>query len=533
MKLNIKKSRLEIHRTTKKKALEYLEYIPEELKEYSKAMNSYESKAFSIVDISEILKSIHQSQVIYLGDFHTFDQSSKNLERLLKTFFTKTNNMAIGVEFVHIKHQKAIDNYLRNIITEREFLETINYKESWRFPWIHYKVFFQLAKENGFNIIALNSEGPLANRDKEAASVIAKNISNNQYQHFFVLFGELHILPDRLPKLTKDLCSSPISQIVIHQNLEEIYWRIYEEADEKLASESIIVKFSNKEFSLQNSPPWIKYESMIYWYENLCDDPEFDLHDYIIETGLKSFNGNVYENFLYLCRQLNDTLNFQLQDEELEDFNIYDHTSLETIIEKINQLNLNNEVREFYEGLIHQGELFHIAGTNSYYCPSYSINRISIIAGFHVSNLIQNKTPLPATSEKILGYLIYTNYIGYFSSKVFNPFRKCDLYLDLVKKSQYQEEKSWQTICLKIIRDEISTDSLVNITLLDIFNIAKQIGNMMADLSFYSTSDNNIIYERIINHLIKRNYHFESVRKLINELILSTPNFYQRSKVIL
>ena len=28
---------------------------------------------------------------------------------------------------------------------------------------------------------------------------------------------------------------------------------------------------------------------MIYWYENLCDDPDFDIHEYIIENGKKIF----------------------------------------------------------------------------------------------------------------------------------------------------------------------------------------------------------------------------------------------------
>ena len=122
MKVNIKKSRLEIHRTTKSQGSRVLEYIPEELKEYQKGVKEYEKRPFSVVTTDELFDSIEKSKVIYLGDFHTFDQSSKNLERLLKTFFTKTNEIALGVEFVHQKHQSYINNYLNNNITEREFL---------------------------------------------------------------------------------------------------------------------------------------------------------------------------------------------------------------------------------------------------------------------------------------------------------------------------------------------------------------------------------------------------------------------------
>jgi len=532
MKLNIKKSRLEIHQTTKNKALEYLQYIPEELKEYQKGTAAYKRKDFSIVELKDLFEAIENSQLIFLGDFHTFDQSSKNLERLLKTFFTSKKEITLGVEFVHIKHQQFIDNYLANNITEREFLESINYRESWRFPWIHYKVFFELARENKFNIVALNSDGPLTQRDFEAAQVINKSIIKNPAHHFFVLFGELHILPDKLPKITNELSKNQLKQVIIHQNLEEVYWRIYE-GNEKKASESVIVKFSDQEFSLQNSPPWIKYESMIYWYENLCDDPEFDLHDYIIETGLKSFNGNIYENFLFLCQQLNETLEINLHQSELEDFNIYDHRSLETTLNKINTSSLSEEFKLFYESLIHQGELFNIPGSNTYYCSSYSINRISILAGFHIYNLIQNLSSLPETNEKKLSYFTYMNFIGYFSSKVFNPFRKCDLYIDLIKKSQHKSESSWQTISLKILRGELSADYLNNLSSMSIYLIAKQIGNMIAELSFYSSSENNFIFERIINLSIDRNFSYEQLKLIINELVLQTPNFFQKTKTIL
>ena len=50
-----------------------------------------------------------------------------------------------------------------------------------------------------------------------------------------------------------------------------------------------IVSFSQNEFCIVSAPPWVKYESMVYWYENLCDDPDFDIHEYIIENGKKIF----------------------------------------------------------------------------------------------------------------------------------------------------------------------------------------------------------------------------------------------------
>ena len=67
---------------------------------------------------------------------------------------------------------------------------------------------------------------------------------------------------------------------------------------------------------------------MIYWYEHLSDDPEFDIHEYVFESGLKSFDSNIDENFFNLSQHLNKIFNLPLKPEEIENFNLYDHTRL-------------------------------------------------------------------------------------------------------------------------------------------------------------------------------------------------------------
>ena len=532
MKLNIKNSRLEMYKSTKEKALEYLEYISDEVAEYQKDVQIYKKKIFEFSSIEELIATIHHSNIIYLGDFHTFDQSSKNMERLLKTLFSQKDELILGVEFISIENQHYINNFLNGDITEREFLELINYKESWRFPWIHYKPFFQMAKENNFKIIALNSEGSLKDRDLAAAKVILKNHQENKNALFFILFGELHILPKRLPAIVQDLANSEIKDVIIHQNIEEIYWRIYD-MNEALASKSSIVKFGPNEFSLQNSPPWIKYESMIYWYENLCDDPEFDLHDYIIETGLKLFNGNIYENFLYLCQNLNNSLNLNIEEDLIEDFNIYDHRSLELIYEKMENSNLSKEDKIFFQNLIHQGELFIIPNSNSYYCPSYSINRISLLAGFHLFNLIKNNHQMPNDKLQRFTYWTFMNYFGYFSSKIFNPFRKCDLVKDLEQKHTQRPENPVLNLLHQLFHEKIEDIEIEQMENLDIFESSKKLGNLMAEISFNSNSESNDIFETIINLIGRCNFEIKNLKQLLSKMISETDNFFDTSKNLL
>ena len=165
--------------------------------------------------------------------------------------------MIICLEFVSQDDQIYIEQFLNEQITEREFLESINYKDSWRFPWNHYKDFFELSKKNNFKIYGLNSEGSLSERDKSAARSISKLHQHNPDSQIFVLFGELHIFPDKLPKDVEELTPSEIDQVIIHQNIDEIYWQQIEKSPSQ-RPESSIVKILDNEFSLQNSPPWVK-----------------------------------------------------------------------------------------------------------------------------------------------------------------------------------------------------------------------------------------------------------------------------------
>lgn len=316
--------------------------ISTEFKRYLKDQKKFAKRPFNESGIQDLLKSIRSSDLVYLGDFHSFDQNARNLERILRNLIkTKSRKLALGVEFVHIEHQKAIDQFLDNLITEFEFLESINYHESWRFPWSHYRIFFQLAKKHNLKIIALNSHGTLVERDQTAANIINDYLDIHPGTTLLILFGELHIVPDKLPSLVKRT-DPEFKHTIIHQNLDEVFWN--SESENK---DIQVVKFNEHEYSLQTSPPWVKYESMIYWYENLVEDPAFELHEFIMDTGLMAFNSTVPENFYYITEKVCSALQLELSPQDMEDFNLYDHSKLDYLLGKVEELE-KNSLRTFF-----------------------------------------------------------------------------------------------------------------------------------------------------------------------------------------
>ena len=177
-------TRREIYLRLKDIAVSYDIQYSTELKEYYKAQEEYERKDFDVVSSEIFLKSAENSQIIYLGDFHTFDQSSKNFNRLIKFLLKQKKELIIGLEMIASSEQQKINSFIKGQITEKEFLEAINYKESWRFPWLHYSELFALAKDKNISIVGLNSDGTLEKRDEHAATIVSKHSTNTMVLNF-------------------------------------------------------------------------------------------------------------------------------------------------------------------------------------------------------------------------------------------------------------------------------------------------------------------------------------------------------------
>jgi uncharacterized iron-regulated protein len=495
---------------------------------YQKDQHKSALRKFTDSSMKELFDSIEDSDIIYLGDFHTFDQSTRNLERLMRILTSKQNDFAIGLEFVHINNQKFIDYYINNHITELEFLESINYTESWRFPWTYYKKFFEIARSENIPLIALNTQGSLKSRDAKAARVLAKYHKENPDRKLLVLFGEYHIVQNKLPQKVLNATNKDVIQTIIHQNLDEVYWKLVK--DNKLKKDKV-VKFNSREFALITSAPWLKYESQIYWYEHLSEDPEFDIHEYIIETGAINFSDNVPDNFLFICEEILKAFNPKVKENNLDDFHLYDHINLDRVQKQLEKIK-NKSLITFYNNLIKRGRSFRLPHSNHYFCPNYSINRVSYLAGVHVHNLALKEKrfrPIDLLSSRkkneIFIYFLYQCICGYFASKLINPYRKCDMYADYKKQIRQnhikQSKKNSIRAVLNLLDKEVSVkEHFVGMPTNGIFSSARMLGHIFADTLFD-------------HYYVKNKDEFKDALKIIYSNDFSDETFYKLKEIVL
>ena len=126
------------------------------------------------------------------------DASTRGFRTLL---IEKNDQCILALEMIHSEYQIYIDAYLENHLTDLEFLDSIRYHDSWRFPWTHYKLIFELAKNHNLKVIGLNTNGNLQKRDQFAADKLAEISQANPNSPLIVFYGELHITKNKIPEL--------------------------------------------------------------------------------------------------------------------------------------------------------------------------------------------------------------------------------------------------------------------------------------------------------------------------------------------
>ncbi len=467
-----------------------------EFKRYEANFLKINSYPFSITSEIELQNKILSSTVVYVGDFHSFDQNAKNLERMLTALKGQNKKIIFGLEFIQQSDQIIVNHYLSGHLTEIEFLEKINYSESWKFPWVHYRPFFEWAKAYHKKmpspvvvekIIALNTKGSLKRRDQSAAQKIfstLKNLDPIENYILVVFFGEMHLAKNKLPLMTEKECKklkySNFVQTVIHQNLDSFYWKLKKKKIKRSLSQ--IIKFNENEFCIQSSPPWIKYESLLYWHEHFEDDPHFDIHEYLRDNWRRNVLNCDSDTIAETIETLRQCFGLAPFSKDLN-YNLHGPLHLKKILKNISALPKSVEI--LYRELLYKGAIFRIPGTFNFFSSNYSINKVAAICGMIISHTYSEEvdqihetlfTKKDCYKDSLYFLILKENFLAECSKLIYNPYAKCDLYLDFksfLKNSQIPiDRKKAYSLSLKLLdqKYQINNENIKIISKSAVFN---------------------------------------------------------------
>ncbi len=163
------------------------------------------------------------------------------------------------------RQQRILDRFLREEISEEEFLRRIRYDLEWGYDWQSFRPIFQVAREYGLPVFGIDCEPRsgfrnIRKRDTYAAARIADIAWKNPRTKLVVIVGESHLGRSHLPgKVLRNLRRKGLERrsLIVLQNLEGIYWQL----PERGLQQAEVVRLAPDAFCVFNASPLGKYEA--------------------------------------------------------------------------------------------------------------------------------------------------------------------------------------------------------------------------------------------------------------------------------
>lgn len=247
-------------------------------REYMQAVSSYQRR----VDVPALDHALRSAEVVYVGDYHTLPQAQKTFLRLLKRLPAE-RPVVVALEFVRGRHQKTVDAFMADQISESAFLRGIQHESHWVFGgWESFRPVFELAKERSHLVLGIDSMGrggagaSLHERDRYAARRIARTARDHPDHIIMVLIGELHTAPAHLPQAVDERLGKldlTRKRLIVYQNCEEVYWRLQRRG---LEHDTEVVRVAKDQYCLMNTPPIVCQQSFLNWLDIDEEGPQLE-----------------------------------------------------------------------------------------------------------------------------------------------------------------------------------------------------------------------------------------------------------------
>lgn len=477
---------------------------------YKNSVKNYKAPC----EVSDIQKQAHKSDIILVGDYHTLDQSQRSFVRLLKLYFKnhKATNVIITLETIQQRHQKHLDDYLKENINTENFIKKIGFKEHWFFDlWNNYELIFDFLKYHEVPIFAIDADHrkdiTLKERDEFMANQIIEIHKKFPNKTIFTLVGDLHLAKRHLPKEIERFAKKSKIKVPkvlsLYQNSADIYWKLSEQG---LVDHVHFVKISENEYCRLHTPPLIVQQSYLNWLYH--EEGTFDWID-------------PKSSFLDIVKQICKILGVNLP-QDYEDVEVYtcgDLSFLQTLKRK--KIFNTNEMKFINYQISHENSYF-MPRARMVYVANVSIHHAAEEASHYLKFLLSGEE-FPRHRKDAFYANVLHEAIGFFGSKLINSKRKCPRYKNYVDEKKFLETSGLDSLRsldyatadifiehhkrFKKDQSLIHSNKIANMTSELFLSITHALGYDLGDLLYYGFMAGKISKEMIHDLYISR---FES-----------------------
>lgn len=473
---------------------------------YKRRVRTYEAPSGA----GELIDAIRESDIIYIGDYHTNPQSQRTLLRILKQVVGLVPRLGVGLELVQKRHQRHLDDYLAGRVSEETFLERIKLRKYWYFDlWENFKPIFDFARFHKIPVFgieySLGGDATLTKRDRESARIVASVVEGEPDRKLIVFVGDLHTAPEHLPaEVGRVLQSKGLRKkdLIVYQNSESIYWRLAENGIEDKVE---IVRVSDREFCVINTPPIVWQQTFLNWLEH--EEGEIDYTD-------------ARHSFLDLLHRIAEFLELRVprKAEEVEVFTCGDLSFLKALREE-GSFSKADIQRVKQQILV--SESYCIPQKNYVYLGNLSLNHAAEEASHYLKYLSTGKE-FPRDPVDAFYANVIHEAVGFFGSKIINHKRKCfhereyaGLVSYLTSESASRERHRELEIALLVLRHREMDKRGIPIRSRQFFRsrhdlffgVTHGLGYMLGDRLYYAMLDGRVSKAEI------RDLYYDAMRK--------------------
>jgi uncharacterized iron-regulated protein len=109
------------------------------------------------IPFAEMIDSLVQARVIYIGETHTLERHHRFQLRVIKALDRRTVPLAIGLEMLPFAVQPHLDAWTAGRLVEKEFLRLIDWETNWGTDYGLYRPIFEYARRRRIPLRALNA----------------------------------------------------------------------------------------------------------------------------------------------------------------------------------------------------------------------------------------------------------------------------------------------------------------------------------------------------------------------------------------
>lgn len=390
------------------------------LRKYRKSYDREFTKKWKACTAKDLFSSLKKASIIFIGDFHALAQSQRAQLRVLRGTPGRQQKV-LALECIEAKHQKTLQDYLKNKISEKTFLEKIKWQKNWGFSWANYKPLVDYAKAHRIPVFAINlqqrgrSAQSLKKRDEFAAKQLQTIRKHYPKAQIFVSFGDLHLAKAHLPKLLKN--KNENVQVVL-QNSEKIYFELLKK---KKDFEVDVVRLDANTFCIQSVPPWVKWQNYL-------------LHLEVLEGADSEATDEIAGMIQFLVKDLDLGKRFSLVD----DIEIFTHAD-ENFWERLEESGITGLEWAWVEAMASKNRSFYLPQLKIAFLAKTSGNHAASLATEILLSRLNRNQPLNLKMPDGFEELILRQAFIHFGAKLINPHRKA-LAMEDLKKSLFVDE---------------------------------------------------------------------------------------------